>query len=418
MSATTPFVGTRVFSDLSSTVASVDTRDSTVIGVTLPAPLADNDAFPLDEPVALSIDDTDQIAALGAGLAQDAVNQLLSEGIVTELSFVRTAHSDLTDAAAKFEAELAGIVGSAGAKTGVWAQLEAKDHIGIEPGLLIAPGYTSTRVGDAANPVTTAMDAICSRIVDCMAVVDTPETSREAAMEYAADFSGSLNIIAMYPGAKVYLGGEQVVRPLSPHVAAAIVRRDKQVGNPFKAAWNRSLVGILGASQRVTYRDGDTTCDANILVQAGVGTVIENKTLWSPYSTATDASIKAYRSIKRIRTRRSIEKALMTAYRGYLAEDLGPHLVTLLVTSLEEACEERKELGALVDYQVIWQRGLNPNTFLRDGGLRLKLRFEETPDLTDLQIYTEPQPEAFTVLADNIAAALNALGSNNVYVVA
>lgn len=417
MSATAPFVGVRVFSDLTSTVAAVDARDSTVIGVTLPAPLADNDAFPLDEPVALSIDDTDMIAKLGAGLARDTVNQILGEGIVTDLSFVRTQHSVLTDPVAAAEAEMSAIVGSAGAKTGVWAQLEAKDHIGLEPGLLIAPGYTSTRPGDAANPVTTAMDAICSRILDCLAIVDTPATSREAAAEYAADFAGSLNIVAMYPGAKVWLDGAQVVRPLSPHVAAAIVRRDKQVGNPYKAAWNRSLTGILGVSQRVTYRDGDTSSDANYLVQAGVGAVVENKTLWAPYTTATDASIKAYRSIKRIRTRRSIEKAFSTAFRGYLAEDVGPHLATLLGTSLEEACEERKALGAIIDYQIIFDRKLNPNTFLRDGGLRLKLRFEETPDLVDLQIYDEPQPEAFDVLASSIATALTSIGSSNIYVV-
>ena len=417
MSATTPFVGTRVFSDLSGTVASVDTRDSTVIGVTLPAPEADA-SIEMDEPIALSIDDPEAIAKLGPGLARDTVNQILSEGIVTELSFVRVQHSTLTDPVAKAEAEMSAIVGSAGAKTGIWAQLEAKDHIGLEPGLLIAPGYTSTRPSNAANPIAVAMDAICSRIIDCMGVVDTPATSREAALAYADDHSASLNIIAMYPGARVWLDGADVVRPLSPHVAAAIVRRDKQVGNPFKAAWNKPLVGIRGASQRVTYRDGDTTCDANILVQGGVGTVIENKTLWAPFSTATDAAVKGYRSIKRIRTRRSIEKALLSAFRGYMAMDLGPHLVTLLVKALEEACEERKALKAIIDYQIVWARGLNPNTFLRDGGLRLKLRFEETPDLTDLQIYTEPQPEAFDVLAGDIAEALAAIGSSNIYVTA
>lgn len=412
MSATTPFVGVRVFSDLSGTVASVDTRDSTVIGLTLPAPAADNAAYPLDEPVRLSLDDSAQVAKLGAGLALDTVNQILSEGIVTDVSFVRVAEGQNADAT------LSNIVGSAGAKTGVWAQLEAKDHIGLEPGLLIAPGYTSTRVGGAANPVATALDGVATRIIDCLALVDTPATSREAAAAYAADFASSLNVVALYPGALVWLNGGQVVRPLSPHVAAAIVRRDKQVGTPFKAAWNRPLTGILGASQRVTYRDGDTSCDANYLVQAGVGTVIENKVLWAPYTTATDPAIRAYRSIKRIRTRRSIEKALLRAYRGYLSEDIGPHLVTLLVQSLEEACEERKTLGAIIDYQIVWQRGLNPNIVLRDGGLRLKLRFEETPDLTDLQLYTEPQPEAFDVLAGAIAEALAALGSNNVYVTA
>jgi phage tail sheath protein FI len=410
MSATTPFVGVRVFSDLRQTVASIDTRDSTVIGVTLPAPLADNTAFPLNEPVALSIDDAEQIALLGDGLALDTINQILSEGIVTDISFVRVAHSTLTDPAAKAAAELSNIVGSAGAKTGVWAQLEAKDHIGLEPGLLIAPGFTSSRPGNAANPVVVAMDAICTRIIDCMAIVDTPGTTREAAAEYAADFAASLNVIAMYPQANVWLGGD-VIRPLSPHVAAAIVRRDKEVGNPYKAAWNRPLVGIRGLSQRVPYRDGDTSTDANFLVQNGVGTVIENKVLWAPFTTATDPTIKGYRSIKRIRTRRSIEKAMLRPLRQYMSEDLGPHLVTLIVQALEEACEERQALKAIIDYQLIWDRKLNPNTFLRDGGLRLKLNFEETPDLTDLQIYSEPQPEAFDVLASSIADALAALGN-------
>ena len=404
MSATTPFVGVRVFSDLRQTVASIDTRDSTVIGLTLPAPLADNTAFPLNEPVALSLDDTAQIALLGDGLALDTVNQILSEGIITDISFVRVAEG--VDA----EATLSNVVGSAGAKTGVWAQLEAKDHIGLEPGLLIAPGYTSSRPGNAANPVVVAMDAICTRIIDCLAIVDTPGTTREAAAEYAEDFATSLNIVAMYPQAKVWLGAD-VIRPLSPHAAAAIVRRDKEVGTPFKAAWNRPLVGIRGLSQRVPYRDGDTSTDANYLVQHGIGTVIENKVLWAPFTTAMDPTVKAYRSIKRIRTRRSIEKALLRPLRQYMSEDLGPHLVTLIAQSLEEACEERQALGAIIDYQIIWDRKLNPNTFLRDGGLRLKLTFEETPDLTDLQIYSEPQPEAFDVLASSIADALAALGN-------
>ena len=46
MSATTPHVGVRVFSDLKATLASIDTRDSTVIGMCLPAPAADAAAFP------------------------------------------------------------------------------------------------------------------------------------------------------------------------------------------------------------------------------------------------------------------------------------------------------------------------------------------------------------------------------------
>ena len=422
MSATTPFVGVRVFSDLRGSVAAIDTRDSTVIGMALPLPNLDPDdevLFPLDEPVRISTDDVEMVSKLGAGVAADTIEQIASEGIITDIAFVRVATAaPLQGGGEDIETQIGNIVGSASLKKGLWALLEAKDQLKLEPGLIIAPGYTSQRLSGAANPVATAIDAICTRIIDCMGIVDTPSTSREAAAEYASDFATSLNMITMYPAARVFLGGQSVVRPLSPHVAAATVRRDKEVGTPFKAAWNRPLLGIGGISQRVTYRDGDTATDGNFLVQNGVGTVIENKLLWAPFSTATDPTVVGYRSIKRIRTRRSIEKAMLRPLRQYLSEDLGPHLPVLIGTALEEACEERKALGALIDYQVLWSRALNPNTFMRQGGLRLKLRFEETPDLTDLQIYSEPEPEAFDVLAAAIASSIEALGNPNFRAVA
>ena len=414
MSATSPHVGVRVFSDLRNTIAAIDTRDSTVIGMALPCPnilAGDQAAFPLDEPVRLAMDDPVQIAKLGAGVARDTVEQIASEGIVTDIAFVRVPHS------ADVEIQTGHIVGGASTKKGLWALLEAKDELKLEPGVIISPGWDSQRLGNAANPVAMAIDNICSRIIDCVGVVNTPATSREAAAVYADDFATSLNMIAMYPAARVFLDGADVVRPLSPHVAAAIVRRDKEVGTPFKAAWNRPLRGVRGPSQRVTYRDGDTTSDANFLNFNGVGTIIEGNLLWAPFNTATDPTVVGYRSIKRVRTRRSIEKAMLRALRKYLSEDLGPHLPVLIGRSLEEACEERKALGAIIDYEILWSRGLNPATFMQAGGLRLKLRFEETPDLTDLQIFTEPQPEAFDVLAAAISTGIAALGSPNFRVV-
>lgn len=415
MSATTPFVGTRVFSDLRSTVASIDTRDSTVIGMCLPLTniaISNSNKIPKNEPFRISTDDTATIEMLGPGVAQDTIKQIASEGIVTDIVFVRVTPAD------DIETQIANIVGSVTSKTGMYAMLEAKDELKLEPGCLISPGFTSQRLGNAANPVAMAMDTVCTRIIDCLGYFDTADTSREAAALAASDFATSLNMVALYPSARVYLGGQDVVRPLSPHAAAAMVRRDKEVGNPFKAAWNRRLLGVRGPSQRVTYRDGDTSSDANYLNQNGVGTIIEGNLLWAPFTTATDPTTLGYRQIKRIRTRRSIEKALLRSLRQYLSEDLGPHGVTLIARSLGEACEERKALGAIIDFEIVYSKALNVATLLRDGGLRLKLRFEETPALTDLQIYSEPQPEAFDVLQSAIAASLGSLKNSNIRVVA
>ncbi len=419
MSGTTPFVGVRVFSDLSSTVAAIDTRDSTVIGLALPAPAADEAAIPIGELTRIPTDDPEIVGKLGAGLARDTISQIASEGIATDVLFYRGQHSVKEDPADKLEEEINGLVGSAGMKTGVWAFADAAAKFGgLYPGLLIAPGYTSQRLDNAANPVMTAMDGVSSRLIDCNPIGDTPTASREAAAEWAADFAASLNVIGMFPNALVNLGAGNVTRPLSPHVAAAIVRRDKEVGNPFKAAWNRPLKGILGPSQPVGYSDGDTSSDANFLNQAGVGTVIEGKLLWAPFTTATDPTTKGWRSIKRIRTRRAIEKAMLRPLRKYLSEDITPHMVTLIFRSLDQYLADLVALGALIDYEVLWSRSLNPASLLEAGAMRVKCRFAETPDLNDLQIYTEPQPEAFDVLEAAIAAAVASLGWSNLRVAA
>lgn len=416
MPATTDNVGVRVFSDLRNSVAAIDTRDSTAIGLCLPLPnidAADEAAFPVDTPVAIPTDDAELVAKLGPGMAYDAVRQIAAEGIITDVLFVRAATAaELSPGVEDIETQIGLIAGDPNAGTGAWALLEALSELKREPGLIIAPGYTSQRLGAAANPVATAFDAICDRIIDCMAVVDTPETSREDAATYAADFATSYNMIAMYPQGRYFMDGATVTRPLSASVAAAIVRRDKEVGNPYKAAWNRPLKGLTGLSQAVSYQDGRDDHDANFLLQNGVGTVIEGKLLWAPYSTATDPTTVGYRSIKRIRTRRAIEKAMLRPLRQYLSDDIGPHAVTLLFRAASQALEERQATGALISgSEVIWDRSLNPNSLLQKGGMRLKLRFEETPDLTDLGIYTEPQPEAYDILTDQIRAAIERLNN-------
>ena len=417
MSGTTDFVGVRRFSNLRSTVAKIDTRNSTVVGIAAPAPLADNTKFPINELVTLSLDDATQFTALGAGQMQDTVSQMLSEGIVTDIAFVRTPHSTLSDAQAKLEAEINGIVGSAGAKTGMYALLDAKSELGLEPGCIISPGYMSQRIGSAANAVASAARTVADRIIDCMVIADTP-SGVAAAEEWAADFATALNMIAIYPAGTVNLGSGNVVRPLSPHVAAAMIRRDKEVGNPYKAFWNRPLQGVLAPSVPVGYTDGDINSEANQLAQAGVGTIIEGNLLWAPFTTATDPTVKSWRSVKKIRTRLAASKAMLRPMRQYLSEDIEGHTVSLIYRAADQFLGDLKTLKAIVDYELVWSKALNPATLLEGGGLRTKMRWAETPDLVDLQLYDEPMPEAFDLLQAAIAQALSQIGSSNIRITA
>ena len=136
MAATTANVGVRVFSNLSPTVASIDTRDSTAIGLCLPCPNieAENEAaFPPDEPVRLATDNPEQLAKLGPGLAYDTIRQIKGEGIETDVIFVRAETAPLVDDEEDIPGQIAKIAGDANAKTGVWALAEALGELDIEP---------------------------------------------------------------------------------------------------------------------------------------------------------------------------------------------------------------------------------------------------------------------------------------------
>lgn len=418
MVATTDFVGTRVFSNLNSNLAKIDTRDSTIASMVMPAPLADNAAFPMDEPVSLSLDNAEQLAKLGAGLARDACDQLLQEGIVTDIAFVRVQHSTSSDTAVKLEAEVNAITGSAGARTGMYALLDAKSHIKLEPGSIMSPGYMAARLGGAKNPVANAASIVADRFIDCIVAADVPSTSIASAIEWAEDFKTALNVVALYPAGVYNFGTGNVTRPLSPSFLGRMIRRDKETGGPYKAFWNRPLQGVLGPSVPVEYTNGDVSSDANRLAQAGVGTIIEGNLLWAPFTTATDPTTVGWRSVKRIRTRKAVDKALLAPFRKYLSDDLNPATVSLIYRSADQHMMDLVTMGALIDYELFWSKSMNPATLLEAGALRTKLIFGETPDLVDLQIYTEPQPEAYDLLGENIAAALGQLGSANITVTA
>jgi phage tail sheath protein FI len=409
MSGTTPNVGVRVFSDLSDTRSAIAVRDGAA-AFCLPVPGASND-MTKDEPFIVDLYDPESLDAFPEGtLARDTLNQYINGGVISKVLFVRA------DENADPEEQIGLIAGDPAARTGVQGFRDALSHVGFEPSFIASPSYGALRAGGVANAAAKAIDSVCDDIIDCMGVFDTPETSREAAIEAAADHSGSYNMIAGYPQVIVNVGGSNVSRPVSTHIIAEHLKRDSEVGNPFKSAWNRTMKGVLGTSQVVSYQDGKTTHDANVLNQGGVVTVIEGNRLWGPFTTATDPTTIGYRSIKRIRTRRAVEKAVLKAGRKYLAEDLGPHAATMIYRDTADFLEDLVGLGALIAYELVWDRSINNGSVLEAGGLRVKQRFAETPDLVDLQIYSEPQPEAFDLLGGRIGAALNRLGNPNIRV--
>jgi len=417
MPATTPHVGVRAYFDPLET-ASFLIADMSTIGGAFTAPLADPLLFPLNVPVHFTTDDLAMTTAIGAtGTLKWLTDACIGEGIIASIVATRvTDDPDIEDA-------MVNICGSASNRTGLWSLLEAEAETGIAPDILIAPGYTSQRLGNAANPAATVIDALCERIITGVGVVDTPSTSKVAAVEHAADFAETLNLIAIAQGVRVMgPSGTPIVRPASSHVAAHIAGYDKRRGAPYYNPGNQALKGILGPSRAVSFRIDDPDCEANYLLQRGCNSFVQmvknrtsrsvnapqGKNFWGFFNTSSNPR---WRAINMVRTRKAVREVIPRTLAQYIGRNLGPHLITTIGRGIEGFLGELHGLpepAILSGWRVLWPRDLNANGTLAVGGSAFRVKFQEAPPLVDLQIFTEPNEASFDITAAEIAAAMTA----------
>lgn len=419
MPATTPHVGVRTFLNRDDKQPFI-IADLSTIGGSFEATGVDRTLFPVDTPVHFTTDDATMVAGAGtSGQLRETIDAIISSGVVASIVAVVP---DLTGVTT-IDAKMAKIVGSPSNKTGLYALLDAQGETGVEPDLLMAPGYTSQRLGDAANPAATAIDALCERLPTAMGVTMTPSSSKEAAAEWAADFTNTLNLIAVGQAVRVSVDGMPLVRDAAPHIAALIVKNDKANGAPYYNPGNQDLTGILGPDRAVGFSISDPDCEANYLIQRGVNSLVQitknrtsrasnspqGKTFWGFFNTSDDP---LWRAINVVRTRKAVREVIPRTLVKYIGKNLGVHVGVLLLQALEDFISELKSLPkpAILGGRVAWDRSLNSNATLRTGGFVISLDFEEAPPITDIQVYTGRYEAAFNIFADEIQAALSQYG--------
>lgn len=128
----------------------IQTVKSSVIGLVVTAPDADETVFPLNEPV-LILSDPRKAAKLdttgnGLGTAKDAIDAIYDQDGAAVV-VVRVADGDDI-----FET-WSNILGDQTAKTGVWALLTSKAKNGYTPKLITVPGYMGQRIEGAVTVI-------------------------------------------------------------------------------------------------------------------------------------------------------------------------------------------------------------------------------------------------------------------------
>ncbi|WP_336800668.1 phage tail sheath family protein [Kaistia sp. MMO-174] len=403
--ATAPYNhGIRIF-DAGETPRGVDLDNSTSIAAIFTAPAADDDVWPLNEPVDLFSNDSIKRTALGAGgTGGDIFDALDDQGIVARVYGVRVAEGVSETPATKLEQTISNFVGSGANFSGVHAFKLCRQRFGEDPGLLIAPGYTTQRISNAANPVVSEFEGIAKRLKSIV-VADAGGTDKAGAFAWAEDFTDGQRIFATWPQVNVWdtASSSVVARPLAARAAGLFVKRDKEKGGPYWSPSNQAVGGIAGTALPVSYYDGDSDHDANWLNERKLATVIDNRILWGNETLSSDP---LWRFVNVRRTRDAAERSIVRAFRWAMDRNLGKHLPVAIIQSLDEFIDGLVAVGAVLGGRAFWLRDMNSNTDLRNGILRIEFDMEEAPPLQDLQFGSRRNVAYFDVLSEDILNAL------------
>ncbi|WP_321334875.1 phage tail sheath C-terminal domain-containing protein [Breoghania sp.] len=411
--ATAPFNhGVRVLR-LGEDARPIAVSDVSTVGAVITAPDADASVFPPDEPVQIYTHETEKIASLGAtGTALDVINAVKAQGIEASIVMVRVEEG------ADTAATQAAMVGSAASQTGVHALEYALGHVGLEPDLLIAPGYAAGRVDNAKNPVADALEQTAKKL-QAVAILDTGGPDKETSLAYRADFSDRFAYLVDPMVRMLPTGATEIaVKPASPYAAGLFVKRDKEKGGPYWSPSNQECGGILGIARPVSYFDGEIDHEANYLNENGIATFIpaqvvqgaggtysaNGRILWGNRTTSDDP---LWVFVNVVRTRATIEKTIMRSFRWANDQNLSPQLVISIMRSLQQFLDELKAVGAILGGDVYWDRDVNTNASLRLGQLRIEFDAEEAPPLEDLTFGSRRNEVYFDVLADEINRRIN-----------
>ncbi|MET3590198.1 phage tail sheath protein FI [Bartonella silvatica] len=157
--------------------------DQSAIGAVVTAPDADAQTYPLHEPVLLFTHEIDKIKKLGQrGTALDVINIVRAQGIESKVILVRVEEKS------KISQTQTEMVGSHATLIGVHALTHARGHLGVEPGILLAPAYSAGRIENGKNPVADALEQVAEKL-QVIAVFDTGGNNTEESPKFRADFS-------------------------------------------------------------------------------------------------------------------------------------------------------------------------------------------------------------------------------------
>lgn len=353
----------------------IQTVKSSVIGLIGTAPDADAKVFPLNRPVAL-LGQQRLAKKLGdKGTLKNAIDDIFDQ-VGAVVVVVRVAEGTTTTAT------MTSIVGDGTTKTGVHAFLGAQTQVGLTPRILVAPGFTAARAGNAANPVVAELEGIAKKL-RAVIFADGPATTFADAVKYRKDWSSD-RIFVIDPNVMVFdtKTAKPVARPASARVAGVQAWLDNNRGFWWSPS-NQIIKGVVGVSRPIDFALSNLNAEANLLNEKQITTIIQNNgfRVWGNRTTGTDSKW-AFLSVRRTADviYDSIEQAMLWA----MDRPFSAQLVEDISGSVNAYLRHLKAQGGLLGGRAWLDQELNTKETLQAGKLYIDFDIEPPAPLERL----------------------------------
>lgn len=178
---------------------------------------------------------------------------------------------------------IGGVDGSTGAYMGLQALLAAEGDVGVQPKILIAPGFTSEMA------VVSDMIGVAERL-RAVIVADGSNTNDTDALAYRANF-GSERVYLVDPWVNVWdtIANAEAPQAVSARIAGLMVKNDDERGY-YTSPSNREINGIVGTVRPIDFTLGDPNARANYLNENEIATIIQKDgyRLWGNRTCSSD----------------------------------------------------------------------------------------------------------------------------------
>ena len=300
----------------------------------------------------------------------------------------------VADAAQQTSAIIGGVLAS-GKRTGLQALLDGKSRFNAQPRLLITPQHSSTL------PVGMALVALADKL-RAMAIIDGPNTTDEAVMEYAENF-GARRAFLVDPGVQYWDIGESatVDAPASAWVAGLFAWTDNEYGF-WASPSNKEFVGVTGTTRSIEFLDGDTTCRANLLNNANITTIIRDNgfRLWGNRTLSSDPK---WAFVTRVRTMDIVMDAILFGHKWAVDRSITATYVKDVTEGLQAFMRDLKNQGAIINFEVYADTELNTASQLAQGKVYWNIRFTDVPPAENPIFRVEVTEQWLTEVLDQAA---------------